>query len=449
MVIVQTLLFTFSPRQKPKCTPFLRQNQSHRVPWFSPSTNRSSHHFRLSCCRAISHSNQDALAPSSPSFHTVSSTIRFVFTGGGSGGHIYPAIAIADELRSLCPDAKFLFFGTSAGLESNIVPSAGFDFVDIPASRLTRPILSPHNLLFPFHLIHAIAASWIFLRRFRPDVVIGTGGYVAAPVYLAAVLSGTKIAVQEQNAFPGIANKIASPFASKIFLAFNECLKHFPNKKCSVFGNPVRLSLRKYVSKAAATTHFFPDLEKLGEEKVQVLLVLGGSQGATPINVAVLNMYYDMLWRHKNRYIIWQTGKDGFKKMESLVKNHRRLLLTPFLQAMDLAYAAADLVVSRAGAMTCTEILTTGKPSILIPSPYVAEDHQTRNAYIMSDVAGSKILIEDELDSSSLATTIDAVLGDENLLEDMSEKALKSALPNATIDIAQSILSLLKISSQK
>lgn len=156
-----------------------------------------------------------------------------------------------------------------------------------------------------------------------------------------------------------------------------------------------------------------------------------------------------MLLKHKNRYIIWQTGKDGFSEMKSLVKKHPRLLLTPFLQAMDLAYAAADVVVSRAGAMTCTEILTTGKPSILIPSPFVAEDHQTNNACIMSDIAGSKILTEDELDSSSLATTIDEVLGNENLMEEMSEKALKSSLPNAAINIAESILSLVSIYDPK
>ncbi|PKU77929.1 uncharacterized protein LOC110107578 [Dendrobium catenatum] len=448
MATVQALSFSFSTSQQINYS-VLQPNQSPRRRSYTPSSHRSCRNFLLSCCFAISQSDQDASAISSPSFNTVASSIRFVFTGGGSGGHIYPAIAIADELRSLCPDAKFLFLGTSAGLESNIVPSAGYDFTAIPASRLSRPFPSPENLLFPFHVIHAIAAAWQILRRFRTDVVIGTGGYVAAPVYLAAVLSGTKIAIQEQNAFPGIANKIASPFASKVFLAFNECLKHFPNEKCSVFGNPVRLSLRSYVSKAVARTHFFPNAVKLMEEKAQVVLVLGGSQGANPINVAVLNMYYDMLLKHRNRFIIWQTGKDGFNEMESLVKNHRRLLLTPFLQAMDLAYAAADLVVSRAGAMTCTEILTTGKPSILIPSPYVAEDHQTKNALIMSDVAGSKILTEDELDSSSLATTIDAVLGDEDLMEEMSEKALKSALPNAAIDIAQSILYLVKVSFQK
>lgn len=329
MVTVQALSFSFTPSQKPTCNPVLQPNQNARGRWYSPATNRSSRHFLLSCCLAISHDDQDASAPSSLSRETVASSIRFVFTGGGSGGHIYPAIAIADELRVLCPDAKFLFLGTSAGLESNIVPSAGYDFIAIPASRLARPILSLHNLLFPFQVIQAIAAAWKILRRFRPDIVVGTGGYVAAPVYLAAALSGTKIVIQEQNAFPGISNKIASPFASKVFVAFNECVKHFANEKCSVFGNPVRHSLRRHVTKEVARIHFFPNAAKHREEKAQVLLVLGGSQGANPINVAVLNMYYDMLLRHKNRYIIWQTGSDGFSEMESLVKNHRRLLLTP------------------------------------------------------------------------------------------------------------------------
>ncbi|XP_020252389.1 uncharacterized protein LOC109829744 [Asparagus officinalis] len=241
-----------------------------------------------------------------------------------------------------------------------------------------------------------------------------------------------------------------APYAAKIFLAFNACVKHFSKEKCSVYGNPVRLSMRRYVSKVVARTHFFPKAGSMvGDDKTQVLLVLGGSAGAAAINIAVLNMYYNMLQEHKNRFIIWQTGAEGYSEMESLVKNNRRLLLTPFLHAMDLAYAAADVVVSRAGAMTCTEILTTGKPSILIPSPNVADDHQTNNAYIMADVAGSKVITEDELGSRSLEIAIDEVLGNEDLMAEMSEKALRAARPNASADIAKCILSLVKVSSPK
>ncbi|PKA47234.1 UDP-N-acetylglucosamine--N-acetylmuramyl-(pentapeptide) pyrophosphoryl-undecaprenol N-acetylglucosamine transferase [Apostasia shenzhenica] len=413
-----------------------------------PFRRHDCHHL-LSRCLSIDRVEENSDAPLVTVSETSSAPLRFVFTGGGSGGHIYPAIAIADEIKSLYPDSKFLFVGTASGMESRAVPTSGYDFEAIPASRLIRPIFSPENLILPFCLLQAMAVAWKILQRFRPQAVIGTGGFVAAPVCLAAALSGIKIVIQEQNSFPGIVNKIVSPFAAKIFLAFNACSRHFPDKKCLVYGNPVRLSLRRFASKAAARSNFFPTAAKFWEEKAQVVLVLGGSQGASTINIAVLNMYYDMLLQHKNRYIIWQTGQDGYNEMESLVKNHRRLLLTPFLHAMDMAYAAADVTVSRAGAMTCTEILTTGKPSILIPSPYVAEDHQTYNASIMAEIAGSKILTEDELDSSSLVAVIDEVLGDEKLMADMSSKALKSALPNAATDIAQSILSLVSKSSLK
>ncbi|KAG0458243.1 hypothetical protein HPP92_023078 [Vanilla planifolia] len=429
--------------EKAKGNPLLQSYLSPRCRLLFPFSLCRTRHVRLHSCPTIDHGYEVSSASTASTSDTA--PLRFLFTGGGSGGHIYPAIAVADEIRNLSPNAKFLYVGTSSGLESNVVPSAGYDLVTVPASRLVRPLLSPQNFLVPFRLIRAIAAAWLILRQFRPHVVVGTGGFVSAPVYLAAAISGIKIAIQEQNVFPGVSNKIVSAIAAKIFLAFDACLKHFPKEKCLVYGNPVRLSLRRNVSKAVARSHFFPDALKCGNEKAQVVLVLGGSQGASTISVAVLNMYYDMLLKNKNRYIIWQTGQEGFSKMESLVKSHPRLLLTPFLNAMDLAYAAADVVVSRAGAMTCTEILITGKPAILIPSPYVAEDHQTNNACIMVDVAGSKILTEDELDSTSLAAVVEELLGDENLMRAISEKALKAALPNAATNIAESILSLVNI----
>ncbi|WOL03978.1 hypothetical protein Cni_G12699 [Canna indica] len=376
--------------------------------------------------------------------------LRIVFAGGGTGGHVYPAIAIAEAIKAACPDAEILFVGSDAGIEASVVPSAGFPFSTVPATRPSRPILSPSNLLLPFRLLRAVASSLRILHRFRPLVVVGTGGYVAAPVCLAAVLSGVKLVIQEQNSYPGLVNRLAAPYAEKIFVAFNGCVKHFERKKCLVYGNPVRLALRQFVSKAVARSHFFPKAgSKSGEEKAQVVLVLGGSCGAEAINIAVLNMYYDMLLRHKNRFIIWQTGADGFNEMESLVKINRRLCLTPFLHEMDMAYAAADVVISRSGAMACTEILATGKPSILIPLPNAADDHQTKNAYIMTDIAGSKVLTEDELDSSSLEDAIDEILGNESLLAEMSERALSVALPQAADNIVKSILSLVNSTSSK
>lgn len=216
-------------------------------------------------------------------------------------------------------------------------------------------------------------------------------------------------------------------------------------KKCVVCGNPVRLSLLHYVSKVVAKTHFFP---RAGHPDAKVVLVLGGSLGANAINIALLNLYLQLLERN-NLFIIWQTGVEAFDEMESLVKNHQNVILKPFLHSMDLAYAAADLIVSRAGAMTCCEILATGKPSILIPSPNVAEGHQYNNASLMADLAGSRIITEDELDSTTLETAILEILDNESLMAELSERALKAAKPNASAEIAEQILSLVKLSTTK
>ncbi|KAJ0985763.1 hypothetical protein J5N97_004119 [Dioscorea zingiberensis] len=432
----------------PKCPSDRQSLLTRQSPPHPPQRRAISLRTSVACCLALDRQDEDLPLSPQPSAPRSVSGLRVVFTGGGTGGHIYPAIAVADELKNAHPEGQILFIGTEAGMERDAVSSAGYEYAAVPSARLARPFISPMNLLLPFYLLRSIFACWKILRQFRPQIVLGTGGYVAAPVCFAAALAGIKFVIQEQNSFPGLTNRSVAPYAEKIFLAFNACVKYFPKEKCVVCGNPVRLALRRYVSKAVARSHFFPKAaSKLGDQKPQVVLVLGGSSGAYALNIAVLNLYYEMLLEHKNRYIIWQTGADSFNEMESLVKNHRRLLLTPFLHSMDLAYAAADVVVSRAGAMTCTEILTTGKPSILIPSPTVADDHQTKNAYIMADIAGSKVLPEDELDSSSLEIAINEVLGDEKLMAEMSEKALTAARPNASADIAQDILSLVKISA--
>ncbi|RWR72222.1 Glycosyl transferase [Cinnamomum micranthum f. kanehirae] len=426
----------FSPFSLPS-TPH-RFPKSLKYPIISPPTRR----LRISSCLAVDPTDDNL---STPSLHPDDDDLRIVFAAGGTGGHIYPAIAIADDFKLLHPAAKILFLGTGSGMESISAPSAGFDFAAVPAVALARPLLSPLNLVFPFRLLKCVLASYRKLRDIRPRVVVGTGGYVAAPVCLAAALSGVKVVIQEQNSVPGLANRLLGLFADKVFVSFESSSTYFPTEKCEVSGNPVRASLRRYTSKAVARMHFFPREAVSG---AQVLLVLGGSLGANSINIAVLNMYYQMLMEHKNRFVIWQTGVAGFDEMESLVRNHPRLLLTPFLHTMDLAYAGADLVVSRAGAMTCSEILATGKPSILIPSPNVAEGHQIRNAYIMENIAGSRIILEEELDSTTLGSVIDGILGDESEMALMSEKAMKAARPDASAQIAQHILSLAKLPAQ-
>ncbi|CAL5445228.1 unnamed protein product [Camellia sinensis] len=380
----------------------------------------------------------------------VSGDLRVIFAAGGTGGHIYPAVAIADELKTQNPKTQILFIGNPTGMESTAVPSAGYDFAAVASAPLARPLLSPHNLIiFPYRLIKSLIESWRQLRDFDPQVVVGTGGYVSFPICLAASLKGLKLVIQEQNSVPGIANWVLSFFADRIFVAYDSTIDCFPRKKCVVCGNPIRLSLQQYVSKAVARMNFFPGLGEMGNSEAKVVLVLGGSLGANAINISFLNLYYQMLMENMNLFIIWQTGVEAFNEMESLVKNHSRLILTPFLHSMDLAYAAADLIVSRAGAMTCYEILATGKPSILIPSPNVAEGHQFKNASLMADIAGSRVITEDELDSTTLGTAIEGILENESLMAEMSERALKAAKPNASAEIVEHILSLVKLSTAK
>lgn len=334
-------------------------------------------------------------------------------------------------------------------MESAAIPSAGYPFASLPAVSLARPIISLQNLLLPFRLIKCVIQSYKKLSEFKPHIVIGTGGYVSFSIGLAAVLKGIKLVIQEQNSVPGIANWLLSWLAEVVFVAYNSTIDCFPDKnKCVVSGNPVRLALRNYVSKAAARLRFFPKAGKEGNLEGKVLLVLGGSLGANAINIAMLNLYYKLLEK-KDLFIIWQTGVEAYNEMESLVKNHPHLLLTPFMHSMDLAYAAADLIISRAGAMTCSEILATGKPSILIPSPNVAEGHQFKNASLMADLADTRVITEDELDSTTLGIAIEEILGDESNVADMSERALKAAKPNASAEIAQHILSLVNLSTVK
>uniref|UniRef100_A0A7N0VF06 Undecaprenyldiphospho-muramoylpentapeptide beta-N-acetylglucosaminyltransferase n=1 Tax=Kalanchoe fedtschenkoi TaxID=63787 RepID=A0A7N0VF06_KALFE len=368
--------------------------------------------------------------------------LKIVFAAGGTAGHISPAVAIADEIRTLSPHSQILFLGTQSGIESTAVSSARYDFAAIPAVQLASPIMSFRNLLFPQGLILSTLHCRSKLREFKPDVVVGTGGYVSFPVCAAAAVDNIKLVIQEQNSVPGLANWLLSYLAHTVFVAYNSSIDCFPKNKCLVSGNPVRSSLRQCMSKVAARLHFFPKSGKAASADAKVLLILGGSLGANTINIAVLNLYRQLLLENKNFFIIWQTGVDTFNEMESLVKEHPRLYLSPFLHLVDIAYAASDLIVSRAGAMTCSEILVTGKPAILIPSPIADEGHQFKNATLMADLAGTVVITEDELDSITLGSAIVEILGNSEKIAEMGYRALKAAKPHAAREIAQHILSL-------
>eukprot|EP01018_Ginkgo_biloba_P026023 Gb_12006 [translate_table: standard] len=256
--------------------------------------------------------------------------VRIMFGAGGTGGHVYPAIAIADELKSMAgANVQIQFVGTKTRMEWKAVPSAGYQISPIPAVGIRRPIFSPVNVLLPLKLVQCFWECWRLLNTWRPHIVVGTGGYVAGPICLIAALRGIRVAIQEQNVFPGIANKILGMFATIVFVAFPASLDFFPKDKCVISGNPIRPALRRYVSNAVARSYFFPRGAHTKEATNQVVLILGGSLGAKSINIAVLGMYSEMLSNHDNRYIIWQTGTDNFDEMDSLVRGHPRLALFP------------------------------------------------------------------------------------------------------------------------
>ncbi|KAL2342390.1 hypothetical protein Fmac_003675 [Flemingia macrophylla] len=387
------------------------------------------------------------------SCHCSDHPLRVAFAGGATGSNIYPALAIADDLKAANPTSRFLFLAIPDSVETAAISAAGHPFATVSPAP-------PHNnpLLFPLRFFKTLFQCLRHLRDFRPHVVVGTGGYVSLPACLAAKLGGATVVIHEPNSVPGLANTLLALVADAIFVAFNSTLDTFPREKCLVCGNPVRLSLRKLVSKNTAMAHFFPGSDCEGK----VLLVLAGSFGAHAVNIAMLNLYYEMLRQDGRLHVIWQTGVAAFDEMDSLVKTHPRLHLTPdhlsdvsplyegrFMHRMDLAYAAADLIVSRAGAMTCYEILATGKPSILIPSPNFCEGNQFRNASLMADLAGMTVITEDELDSSTLAIAIEKIFRDKHKMEEMSERALKAANLNASAEIAKHILSLVNESTKK
>ncbi|KAJ0255731.1 Glycosyltransferase [Hirschfeldia incana] len=375
--------------------------------------------------------------------------LRVVITAGGTAGHISSALAIGDELKSTDPLAQILFIGFPNSMESTTVPSAGFDFSAIPTVGYSssRPFLCFASFLrFPILLIKSTFESYKLLREFQPQIVVGTGGHASFPVCFAAAIMRLKLVIQEQDSIPGTTNWILSLFADTVFTPFNCTVSNLPKRaaaKCVVYGNPIRQALRRYVSKGAARVSFFGQWAGAVSD-AKVVLVLSGSLGANAINIALLNCYLQLLSEHENWFFVWQTGVEAFDEMDSLVRSHPRLFLSPFLRNISVAYAAADLVISRAGAMTCSEIMALGKPSILIPSPHTDEGDQERSASLMADIVGSKVITEEELDTITLRAAIEEILGNEELMREMSERALRAGKPDAALDVAKHIISIVK-----
>lgn len=365
---------------------------------------------------------------------------RVLIAAGGTGGHVYPAIAIADAIKQRAPEAEILFVGTKDHMEWRVVPKAGYDIKSIWISGFHRR-LTLKNLLFPVKLSVSLMQSLSVVSQFDPHMVISCGGYVAGPVGWIAGMRGYPLVIQEQNSFPGVTNRLLGKHAEKIFTAFEDADQHFPKSKTVVTGNPTRKELREADPEKAYQAFGFDPQQK-------TLLVLGGSGGARSINEAMaanVNTLHD----EQNLQIIWQCGSTYFDKYRNEVDEERlpNLKLIDFLQNMDQAYAVADLVVSRAGALSCSELALTGKPSILVPSPHVAGDHQTQNARSMVDAGAAELAKDDEL-KETLVALVQQLMSDQQRLQAMQEAALAQAKPEAADEIATEILTLIESKNQ-
>ena len=360
-------------------------------------------------------------------------SINILISGGGTGGHIYPAIAIANELKLRYPDANFLFVGAKDKMEMEKVPQAGYNIKGLWVSGIQRKI-TLDNLSFPFKLISSLMKASKIIRKFKPDVAIGTGGFASGPTLIMANRKRIPTLIQEQNSYPGITNKLLSKKAAKICVAYDNLERFFPASKIVKTGNPVRQDLLSIHTKTNEGKTFF-ELDKAKK----TVLVLGGSLGARRINQLIESQLG--FFNKQNIQLIWQCGKlyfDEYKKHNNL----NNVQVHQFINRMDLAYAASDIIISRSGASSVSELCIVGKPVIFIPSPNVAEDHQTKNAKSIADKHGAILLKETELETFSIV--FETLLKDEGKQQSLSENIKELALPSATTDIVNEIEKLIK-----
>ena len=359
---------------------------------------------------------------------------KFILSGGGTGGHIYPAVAIANGLKERFPDCDILFVGASDKMEMQKVPQAGYKIQGLWIAGIQRR-LTLDNAMFPLKLVSSLIKSRKIVKQFKPDVVIGTGGFASGPLLRAAAGMGVPVVVQEQNSYPGITNKWLSKFAKKICVAYDNLERFFPASKIVHTGNPVRQDLiGTEDNRGAAIARFNLDPAK------KTLLVLGGSLGSRRINQLIAE---ELAWlQAQNVQVIWQCGKFYFEEYQHHGDKEGVQVLS-FIDRMDLVYAAADVVISRSGASSVSELCIVGKPVIFIPSPNVAEDHQTKNAQAIVDKGGALLLKEPQLDTQFQPVFEDLLLNEEKQ-QKLSENIKKLAKVNATQDIVEEIVKLLK-----
>ena len=361
---------------------------------------------------------------------------RIIISGGGTGGHIFPAVAIANALKKLNPATEILFVGANGRMEMDKVPAAGYKIIGLDIQGIQRKAVWK-NILFPVKLITSISKAAGIIKSFKPDAAVGVGGYASGPLLYAASLKGIPTLIQEQNSYAGITNKWLSKKAQKICVAFDEMDKFFPADKIVKTGNPVR---KQSVDTAGKLEEALKEFN-LSPNK-RTILVTGGSLGARTLNHSLLADLDKLI--AADVQVIWQTGKVYYKGITDKlgVNYHPNIRILEFLNRMDLAYAAADIIISRAGAGTIAELCIIGKPVILVPSPNVAEDHQTKNALALVQT-NAAIFVADKDAEITLIPKALGLLKDNKQQAELSANISKLALPNADEVIAQHVIDII------
>jgi UDP-N-acetylglucosamine--N-acetylmuramyl-(pentapeptide) pyrophosphoryl-undecaprenol N-acetylglucosamine transferase len=362
--------------------------------------------------------------------------IKVILSGGGTGGHIFPAIAIANAIKAKVPGAEFLFVGAKGRMEMEKVPAAGYPIVGLWISGFQRR-LTLDNLSFPFKVISSLIKARSIIREFHPDVVIGTGGYASGPTLRAAASMGIPTLIQEQNSFPGITNKILASKVQAICVAYEGMEKFFPASKIHITGNPIRQDIITYSGGKAEALKAF----SLQEGRV-TLLVVGGSLGARTINRSIYAGLAKLAENHIQ--VIWQTGKSFASTASEAVKpfSGEGIITTPFISRMDQAYAAADIVISRSGAIAISELCATGKPAVLVPSPNVTEDHQTKNTLALTG-KNAAIMVSDAEAPEKLVSILIELASNPGLQSELRKNILLMAHTHAAETIANEAIKLL------
>ena len=357
---------------------------------------------------------------------------RVLFAGGGTGGHLFPAIAVAEQIKSMKPETEILFVGTRSKIEGEVIPKLGYRFKSIWIKGFSRKF-NLENFLFPLKLFVAVVQSLIINMKFKPKVAVGSGGYVSGPAIFGASVMGAKVILLEQNSYPGITTRLLERFADELHISFEDTKKYLKRNNISkLTGNPVRKNLGTESKNKA--------LEIFGlTTSAKTLLILGGSLGAKSINIAAAKNLKEL--ENNNIQIIWQTGKNYFEQYQSM--NSEKVKVFEFIEDMNSAYSACDLLLARAGATTISEVLVLGIPSILVPSPNVAENHQYYNAKSLADKDAALLLADNQLEKEMVETVISVINSAERLFK-LKENASELAKPEASKIIARNAINYME-----